>query len=66
MKKDINELWHELDEKPKVGKYICVHLENGGITTWRYAGNADEAMTKFNVQRWAYLHDLLPEEGGDK
>lgn len=60
MNKIVNDLWRGIDQKPEAGKYICVHLGNAGITTWRYAGNADEAIKKFNVKRWAYLDDLLP------
>lgn len=57
----INSLWHETSELPKIGKHILVHFKSGSLTSFFVSSDIMEVFKKFDVIRWAYVSDLLPE-----
>lgn len=52
----INSIWHDANEKPKIGELIIVEVY-GKI--WDY-GKYDICDTIHPKARWAYMEDLLP------
>ena len=53
----INSVWHDANEKPKIGELIIVEVY-GKI--WDY-GKYDVCDTIHPKARWAYIKDLIPE-----
>lgn len=63
----INEAWHEAGEKPDTCNLLLLMFTNGVIVTGRYEKWGFSYFTKENVQnaeveKWAYITDLLPEK----
>lgn len=69
----LKDLWHPSSEKPKYNKVLFVQyhqlgrkdpwyitLNIGKITNWR------DTVADFLIQRWCYIDDLLPKEGGEQ
>lgn len=63
----IKNLWHDVSEEPKDdtdiivsrrSKYAMIHYSAGG--------NWGSYIELVNVERWAYLDDILPKEGGEE
>ena len=67
----LKDLWHSVSEEPKDNKVLFVQyhqlgrkdpwyitLNLGKITNWR------DTVADFLIQRWCYIDDLLPKEGG--
>lgn len=52
----INSVWHDANEKPKIGELIIVEVY-GKI--WDY-GKYDVCDTIHPKARWAYIKDLIP------
>lgn len=63
----IKTLWHDASEEPKDdtdiivsrhSKYAMIHYSAGG--------NWGSYIELVSVERWAYLDDILPKEGGEQ
>lgn len=63
----INSVWHNISEKPKIGRKLLVDLGYDNCDfdylcndcfDWRYYAD------KKGIIRWAYIVDLLPEKKG--
>lgn len=62
----INSVWHKAGEKPYTANLLLLVFTNGVIVTGRYEKWGFSYFTKENVQnaeveKWAYLADLLPD-----
>lgn len=60
-------VWHDASEEPKIGSNIVTINRNGkwwdirpydGDYCWR------SWVSSYDIQRWAYIDDLLPKGGG--
>lgn len=57
----INSVWHDASEQPKMGEQILVLFKSGNLTSWFASADIMDVFKKFEVLRWAYANDLLPE-----
>lgn len=63
---NISQLWHNASEKPKIGEQLIGEDVNGlfGLYAWdRLASDWNMVVKIFELRRWAYIEDLLPEGG---
>lgn len=63
---DLSQLWHDASEKPKIGEQLIGEDMNGlfGLYSWdRLASDWSMVVKIFELRRWAYIEDLLPEGG---
>ena len=58
-------IWHDTSDNPDAGKSILVMFKSGDLTSWNVRDVADMNFNfkAFNVERWAYINDLLPKGG---
>lgn len=63
----IASVWHDASEKPEVGKQIIVETlviddkKKYDLWTQEENDNWEHDVHYFDVKRWAYIADLLPE-----
>ena len=67
---NIENLWHDVSEKPKGNSEIMVQWrikENTGCETFHTPSYANwtNFLEKYGVSRWAYIDDLLPKQFGN-
>ena len=65
----IKDLWHHANEVPEIGRVIIMenYYPDGRIefpSHWRKSTSHNPI--KGNTQKWFYVDDLLPKEGGDE
>ena len=58
----INSLWHDASEEPKKCKMVLLCDKKGSILTVMSPIHS----TGFAYEKWCYLSDVLPKEGGEK
>ena len=58
-------IWHDTSDNPDAGKSILVMFKSGDLTSWNVRDVADMNFNfkASNVERWAYINDLLPKGG---
>lgn len=59
----INSVWHPCTERPEDGKMVLAISRNqhpfiGGPNNAKW----DDTIREFNITKWAYVEDLVPEE----
>ncbi len=59
----INSVWHDMNEAPEHGKQILVLFKSGNLTSWFASTGIVGVFKRFNVVKWAYIEDLLPNTG---
>lgn len=57
----VNAVWHETNDIPRPYKPILVARDDGSHSVNMFHGNVKSLPASF--KRWAYVKDLLPEEG---
>lgn len=57
----INSVWHDVSEEPKNGEYIILMTSHDIATAWHATPNYMQDFKRFNIKKWAYVKDLLPE-----
>lgn len=63
----IKSLWHDASEEPEDATHILVISDEGNFPIFHNAGVDWQLYAKRNaIERWCYLSDLLPKEGGEK
>lgn len=60
-------VWHDVIEPPKLGKWFLAQIGNITFDTFIMAMNKNEDWKEWsngiNIKRWAYISDLLPKGG---
>ena len=59
---NLSQVWHDPSEKPAEGRMILVLFKSGNLTSWRSTMDIITTFEKYNVVKWAYVEDLLPED----
>lgn len=68
----VNSLWHDASEEPKKeGVYILMRHTDGSCECFRYTGFCDVTWEEERKRlkwwdKWCYLSDILPKEGGEE
>ena len=66
-KEFIKSLWHDVSKEPEDATHILVISDEGNFPIFHNAGVDWQLYAKRNaIERWCYLSDLLPKEGGEK
>ena len=58
----IDSVWHEASEEPERNRIYLAQLGNSTLDTFYYSGNWERFSRGVNMQRWAYVEDLLPNK----
>ena len=67
-------VWHNVSEEPKIGSNIVAIDENrqwwdiqpyNGNYDWHGLDGWRSCIRTYNIQKWAYINDLLPKKIGD-
>ena len=59
---DLSQVWHDPSEKPAPERTILVFLKSGSFISCCSSHNIDEIFETFEILKWAYVKDLLPED----
>ena len=63
---DLSEIWHDITEEPKLGAWFVGQIGETAYDTFISAIQGKRMSNWFegcNIQRWAYIDDLLPKGG---
>lgn len=58
----INSVWHEVSEEPERNRIYLAQLGDSAFDTFYDSGNWAKFSRGVNMQRWAYVEDLLPNK----
>jgi hypothetical protein len=58
----IDSVWHEASEEPERNRICIAQLGDSTLDTFYYSGNWGRFPRGINIQRWAYIEDLLPNK----
>lgn len=63
-------LWHDAKEEPKVMERVITHSKDNDtykVITWIVMLHTWDVYTEIgHIDKWCYLNDLLPKEGGEE
>ena len=66
----VKSLWHDASEKPMAGRHVIALSKKGMfVYDFQFKEDDDNWARKFqllHIERWAYLDDILPKEGGEE
>ena len=66
----LKDLWHPAEEEPKVGERVFTHNEDDDtykVITWFTMWYTWDGYKDIDhIDKWLYIDDLLPKEGGEK
>ena len=63
---DLNEVWHNITEEPKLNSWFVGQIGETAYDTFISAIQGERMrnwLDGCNIQRWAYIEDLLPKGG---
>lgn len=58
----INSVWHEVSEEPERNRIYLAQLGDSAFDTFYDSENWVKFSRGVNMQRWAYVEDLLPNK----
>lgn len=58
----IDSVWHEASEEPERNRIYLAQLGDSAFDTFYDSGNWEIFPRRVNMQRWAYVEDLLPNK----
>ena len=58
----INSVWHEVSEEPERNRIYLAQLGDCAFDTFYDSENWVNFSRGINIQRWAYVEDLLPNK----
>ena len=58
----IDSVWHEASEEPGRNRIYLAQLGDSAFDTFYDSGNWEIFPRRVNMQRWAYVEDLLPNK----
>ena len=58
----IDSVWHEVSEEPERNRIYLAQLGDSAFDTFYDSGNWVKFSRGVNMQRWAYVEDLLPNK----
>lgn len=58
----IDSVWHEASEEPERNRIYLAQLGDSAFDTFYDSGNWERFSRGVNMQRWAYVEDLLPNK----
>ncbi len=58
----INSVWHEVSEEPERNRIYLAQLGDSAFDTFYDSKNWVNFSRGINIQRWAYVEDLLPNK----
>lgn len=66
----LKDLWHPASEEPEIKDVNIAYLDKYGLLEALYferspIENWDEKVSIYQIDKWTYLSDLLPKEGGN-
>ena len=66
----LKDLWHPASEEPEIKDVNIAYLDKHGLLEALYferspIENWDEKVSIYQIDKWTYLSDLLPKEGGN-
>lgn len=66
----LKNLWHPASEEPEIKDVNIAYLDKHGLLEALYferspIENWDEKVSIYQIDKWTYLSDLLPKEGGN-
>lgn len=66
----LKNLWHPASEEPEIKDVNIAYLDKYGLLEALYferstIENWDEKVSIYQIDKWTYLSDLLPKEGGN-
>jgi hypothetical protein len=66
----LNDLWHQKDEEPEgYDEWILLHYNVGNyysLEQVKYFKSWKEFIERAPLEKWLYLDDLFPKEGGNQ
>ena len=62
---DLSQVWHTINEEPKIDEDVVLYDSYGNFVTEFYNGYVtwDNIVAYYKVTMWAYIGDLIPKLG---